>query len=136
MSDLPALPLIQALMALAEDGTDFPHYLAGAPRDTTAAKYAVWYPDTGIKSGFHRNLANDGPDELRFQITSVGTGPEQAIWVADHSSAALLNSVPPTVSGRRVWKTVEEGSQPVRRDDTSTGLWFATSQYLSRSDAA
>lgn len=97
--------------------------------------YAVMYPDSGIKSGFNRTLANNGPDELRYQITSVGSTPDHAQWMADKVAYALLTAVP-VVSGRRVWPTVEEGSQPVRRDDESTGLFFATAQYVSRSDAA
>jgi hypothetical protein len=135
MTALDSLPLAQELMAMVETATGFPQYLAGAPRDVTDAKYNVWYPDTGIKSGLIRNLANDGPDELRYQVTSVGVGPEQAMWAADATSASLAVGVP-SVSGRRVWKTVQEGSQPVRRDDTSTGLWYATNQYLTRSDPA
>lgn len=133
MTTLDSLPLVQALMAMVDAGTDFPHYLAGAPRDEVG-RFAVWYPDTGIQSAVHRNLVNDGPDELRFQVTSVGVGPEQAMWVADRVSSLLLAGTP-TVAGRRVWRTVEESSQPVRRDDDTTGLWFCTSQYLTRSDA-
>jgi hypothetical protein len=95
--------------------------------------YAVAYFDTGMKSGFHRNLVNDGPNELRYQITSVGQSRDQAAWVADKMAAAVLGSVP-TLAGRRVWPAVEEGAQPIRREDDSTALFYATSQYVTRSD--
>ncbi|MET8985832.1 hypothetical protein ABZW49_10325 [Nonomuraea wenchangensis] len=93
------------------------------------------YFDTGMKSGFHRNLVNDGPNELRYQITSVGMTRDQAAWVADKMAAAVF-SAQPAVAGRRVWPAVEEGTQPVRREDDSTALFLATSQYVTRSDPA
>ncbi|MER7361938.1 hypothetical protein [Nonomuraea wenchangensis] len=97
--------------------------------------YAVAYFDTGMKSGFHRNLVNDGPNELRYQVTSVGMTRDQATWVADKMAAAILGTVP-AVDGRRVWPAAEEGSQPVRREDDSTALFLVTSQYVTRSDPA
>ncbi len=131
---LDSLPLIQALVSLMETAADnkFDVFFAGAPLQVTRP-YAVCYPDIGIKSPYHRTLVNDGPDELRHQWTYVGDGPEQAAWVADKGSAALLTVIP-TVAGRRVWRTVEESVQPMRRDDTSTGLYYVTAQYLTRSD--
>ncbi len=133
---LDALPLAQGVIAqvTSSAGSGFRVFFAGAPHETDPP-YAVCYPDVGIKSGFHRTLTNDGPDEMRHQWTSVGAGPEQAMWVADRVSRALLAAVP-SVEGRRVWKTVEESVQTVRRDDTSTGLYYVTAQYLTRSDPA
>lgn len=135
---LDSLPLAQALIAqvTAAATNTFDVYFGGAPHDRTGAKpYAVCYPDGGIKSSFHRSLTNDGPDELRHSWTSVGAGPEQAAWVADKVATALLAAIP-AVTGRRVWRTVEEDTQPMRRDDDSTGLFFVTAQYLTRSDPA
>lgn len=131
---LESRPLVKALLAMLNTalGTACPVYWAEAP-DSRPAKYAVMYPDTGMKSAFHRTLANNGPDELRYQITSVGADPEQAMWVADKVAHALLTAVP-ALTGRRVWPAIEEDSQPLRRDDASTGLFYATAQYLSRSD--
>ncbi|MGS2645833.1 hypothetical protein [Streptosporangium sp. G12] len=131
---LESRSLVKALLAMLNTalGATCPVYWAEAP-DARPAKYAVMYPDTGMKSAFHRTLTNNGPDELRYQITSVGTDPEQAMWVADKVAYALLTAVP-TVAGRRVWPAIEEDSQPIRRDDASTGLFYATAQYLSRSD--
>lgn len=131
---LASKPLIEALLAMmrASVGGSCPIYWAQAATNT-APPYAVVYPDSGMKSAFHRGLLNDGPDELRYQVTSVGKSPDQAQWVADKTAYALLTAVP-AVAGRRVWPATEEGSQPVRRDDESTGLFFATAQYLTRSD--
>ena len=131
---LPSKPLVEALLAMVRGAVPAacPIYWAQAAA-SPGQTYAVFYPDTGTKSGFHRSLTNDGPDELRYQVTAVGKTPEQAAWVADRVAEALLSAVP-TVAGRRVWPVIEEGSQPVRRDDESTGLFFATAQYLTRSD--
>lgn len=136
IAPLPASPLIQALLAMIRIsvGSGCPIHWGGAPQ-TAAPPFAVVYPDSGVLTAGERTLANNGPNELRFQITSVGQTPDQAQWVADKTSAAVLGGIP-TVVGRRVWPTVEEGSQPLRRDDTSTPLFFATAQYLTRSDPA
>ncbi|MEV4246965.1 hypothetical protein AB0J63_26575 [Streptosporangium canum] len=131
---LPSKPLVEALLAMVQGAVPVtcPIYWAQAAA-SPGQTYAVFYPDTGTLSAFHRDLLNRGPDELRYQVTSVGQSPEQAAWVADRVAEALLSAVP-TVAGRRVWPAIEEGSQPVRRDDESTGLFFATAQYLTRSD--
>lgn len=136
MTPLPSRPLVDALLTswrasvpvtlVIHDGEALPD--ADPP-------YAVAYFDTGMKSGFHRNLVNDGPNELRYQITSIGETRDQAAWVADKMAAAVLGAAP-SVSGRRVWPAVEEGTQPVRREDDSTALFYATSQYVTRSDPA
>lgn len=97
--------------------------------------FAAFYFDGATKSPFERNLLNDAPRDLRYQVTSVGTTSEQARWTSDKVYVALSASVP-AVTGRQVWPAIEEGSQPVRPDDESTGLFLATSQYLTRSEAA
>lgn len=133
-AQLPSSPLVTALLAMVREavpaGCDI--YLARAEQGAVPP-YAVFYPDSGIKSAFHRTIVNDAPRELRYQVTSVGATPEQAAWVADKVSAALWSGVP-TVAGRRVWPVIDEASQPVRPDDESTGLFLATAQYLTRSD--
>lgn len=134
MTTLAAAPLINALLAMirASVGEDCPIYWGGSDPGAVPP-YAVVYPDNGMLTPGERSLANDGPTEQRFQITSVGASPAQAQWVADRTRDAVLSGVP-SVTGRRVWPTVEEGSQPLRRDDESTDLFFATAQYLTRSD--
>ncbi|ETK36128.1 hypothetical protein [Microbispora sp. ATCC PTA-5024] len=133
---LESRPLVEAILALlqAQLGDGVGVYWAGAPRPTPDTPYVVVYPDSGVESQLHRSLTNVAPNELRFQITAVGESAQQAAWAADHAAAAVLGTTV-TVPGRRVWPTVREGSQPVQRDDDSTGLWYATAQYLTRSDA-
>jgi hypothetical protein len=131
---LPSGPLVTALLEMVRAAvpSNCKIYLARAVQGAVPP-YAVFYPDTGSKSPFERNVLNDAPRDLRYQVTSVGATPEQAAWVADKVAAALWSGVP-TVTGRRVWPVIEEGSQPVRPDDESTGVFLATAQYLTRSD--
>ncbi|MBG0828554.1 hypothetical protein HS041_12320 [Planomonospora sp. ID67723] len=133
---LASSPLVTALITLMQAGVPAARkvYLAQAATGAEPA-YAVVYPNSGMKSAFHRDLLNAGPTDLLYQVTCVGSTPEQAAWMADKMTAALLGSVP-TVSGRRVWPAIQQGSQPVRRDDESEVLFIATSQWLTRSDPA
>ncbi|GAA3416216.1 hypothetical protein GCM10018952_44520 [Streptosporangium vulgare] len=134
MTPLPSRPLVGALLTFVQAGIPAACDIYWAEADAGATPpFAVFYPDSGMKSSFHRTLVNEGPNELRYQVTSVGATPDQAAWMADKVAAVLLGATP-TVAGRRVWPAVEEGSQPVRRDDESTGLFIATAQYLTRSD--
>lgn len=130
---LPSSPLVEALIAMVQAAipTCGVHW-AGVP-DGTRPPYAVFYPDTGMDSTADRALSDDVPTDLRYQVTSVGESVEQAVWVADKVDHALLTGIP-TVDGRRVRPTRKEGSQPVQRDDEFTDLWFATNQYVTRSE--
>jgi hypothetical protein len=131
---LPSLAMVNGLLAMIRASLPvWPAiHWAQAPADAVLP-YVVLYPDAGIKSAFERNVLNDGPTDLRYQLTAVGGSPDQAALAHDKVAAALLAGVP-TVAGRRVWPAIQEASQPVRRDDTSTTLWLATSQWLTRSD--
>lgn len=131
---LEARPLVLALVAMLDAAlpNTIGIYWGGAPANASAP-YAVLYPDVGMESIADRALSDDVPNDLRFQITSVGASAEQAVLVADKAKTALITAVP-TVSGRRVRPIRQESAQPVRRDDVSTTLWLATAQYLVRSD--
>jgi hypothetical protein len=91
------------------------------------APYVVVYSDSG---------AVDGPLGDRFAdldqtviLHSVGTGPEQAQWVADKARTALLGSTP-TVTGRTVLYVDHADSQPLYRDDDVTPpLYLAVDTY-------
>lgn len=77
--------------------------------------------------------------QVDFQVTAVGTGPEQAQAYADAARAALLTDAPPAVAGRYVWRLwqLPGGAQPVVRDDTvNPPLWIATCQYAIKSNPA
>lgn len=95
---------------------------------------AVIYGSPGQSSG----PLGDRFADLRidFQVTAVGTGPEQALYIADACKVALL-STPPTVAGRAVWPLWQSAAQPVQRDDTvQPALWIATAQYVIHSTPA
>jgi hypothetical protein len=75
--------------------------------------------------------------QIDFQVTAVGTGPEQAQTYADAARAALLTDTPPAVAGRAVWRLWQLAAQPVVRDDTvQPPLWIATAQYAIKSNPA
>jgi hypothetical protein len=91
-----------------------------------------WYPDTGIKSGLIRNLANDGPDELRYQVTSVGVGPEQAMWVGRRHSAALPRRPRPVrVRSAGLEDRPRGVRSPSGATTPATGLWYFATEPIS-----
>lgn len=131
---LPISPLVDGLLAMVR--ATVPATLKvyeGRAAQNAVPPYVVFYFDTSRKGAFDRNLLNDGPRELRYQTTSVGATTDQTRWVVDKVLAALYGGVP-TVPGRRVHPVIEEGGQPIQPDDTSTGLFYATTQWLTRSD--
>lgn len=134
MSQQPSSPLVAAILALVRGVVPaaLDVYEGEAAQDA-APPFVVFYFDSGAKSPFERNLLNDAPRDLRYQTTCVGASPEQARWVVDKVVAALYGSVP-AVSGRQVWPVIEQGTQPMQRDDDATGLFYATSQWLTRSE--
>ena len=107
-------------------------HLGGVPSGT-ATPYVVIYPDIGTETPADRSLADDVSTDFRFQATSVGATYTQAMLTAGMANTVLLTTAP-AVTGRRVRPIRQEGSQPVRREDESSPLWFATAQYLARSD--
>lgn len=101
-----------------------------------APPYAVLYPDVGSPSGFDQPLCDrQARWDLRYQVTAVGSGPQQAAWVADRVRAVLLTETP-SVAGRRLRVAVQEAAQLVARDDDAGGYYYATAQYLTVSDPA
>lgn len=76
--------------------------------------------------------------QIEFQVTAVGEGPEQALYIADAARAALLATPPPAVAGRSVMPLWQAGPpQPVQRDDAvQPALWIATAQYVIKSTPA
>jgi hypothetical protein len=96
--------------------------VGGAPAGA-APPYAVVYPDPGMPEGTlgdrHRDLL------LEFQVTCVGTGPQQAQDVADRVRTVLL-TLTPSVTGRMVqplWQVVS-GERVRRDDDVNPPLWY------------
>jgi hypothetical protein len=132
---LPAAPLVDAILAMIRSSVPATcDIYEGRAAPAAEPPYAVLYFDSSGKSPFERNINNEAPRDLRCQVTAVGNTPEQARWVADKVFVPLVASTP-SVAGRNVWPAIQEGSQPVERDDESTGYYLATSQWLTRSEA-
>ena len=108
-------------------------YNAKRPDEDTAC--AVIYGPPGDVSG---PLGDRFADlQLDFQVTAVGTGPDQALYIADAARAALLATPPPAVAGRAVWPLWQTAAQLVQRDDTvQPALYIATAQYVMKSNPA
>jgi hypothetical protein len=104
-------------------------------RPDTDTVCAVIYGSPGQSSG---SLGDRFADlQIDFQVTAVGKGPEQALYIADACKAALLATPPPAVAGRSVWPLWQTAAQPVQRDDTvQPALWIATAQYVIKSTPA
>lgn len=129
-----AHPLAEAIRQMLDNALPLAAtvHLGGVPSGATTP-YVVLYPDIGTESTADRTLDDDVSTDFRFQATSVGATYTQAMLTAGMTNTVLLTTVP-AVAGRRVRPIRQEGSQPVRREDESSPLWFATAQYLARSD--
>lgn len=129
-----AHPVAEAIRAMLDVGLPaaVSVHIGGAPTGT-ALPHVVLYPDVGTEAPVDRALNETVPTDFRFQATTVGGSAAQAVLTAGKVNSLLLTIVP-TVEGRRVRPIVQEGSQPVDRDDDSTPLWFCTAQYLARVD--
>lgn len=132
---LPAGPLAEAILAMVRAGVPATcDIYEGRSAEGAEPPYAVLYFDSSGKSPFERNINNEAPRDLRYQVTAVGATPEQARWMADKVFVPLVAGTP-SVTGRTVWPAIQEGSQPAEPEDDSTGLFYATSQWLTRSEA-
>ncbi|GAA4934088.1 hypothetical protein HD597_010088 [Nonomuraea thailandensis] len=131
-----AYAIITAIQAILDNG--LPAAAAvhlGGVEPGTVPPYVALYPDIGSESPVDRSLDDSVPSDLRLQATSVGATAEQALLLAGMVDTLLRTTVP-VVPGRHMRPVRQEGSQPVRRDDESTTLWFGTAQYLVRSSRA
>jgi hypothetical protein len=108
-------PHVRATLEMVRDRVTFPVGLSVAP-DGTEAPYLVAHPDPGDVEA--ARLCGRRSRITVYTIWhAVGSGPEQALWVADRARVALLGD-PPVLTGRKVYRLVQEGSEPVRRDNT------------------
>ncbi|WP_214327848.1 hypothetical protein [Nonomuraea sediminis] len=108
--------------------------IGGAPADATPPYVALYFP-LGDESDADRALNDDVATDVLFQATTVAASPEQALLVAG-KAATLLRTMDASLPDRRVRPILQDGSQPVGRDDTSVPVWFVTAQYLARCDPA
>lgn len=131
-------PHIAAIVSAADTALQAlptPRHAYNGVRPDADTACAVIYGSPGQPSG---PLGDRFADlQLDFQVTAVGTGPEQAQYIADAVRTALLAVPPPAVTGRAVWPLWQTASQPVARDDTvQPPLWIATAQYAIKSNPA
>ena len=112
-----------------------PRHAYNARRPDADTSCVVVYGTPGEVSG---SLGDRFADlQLDFQVTAVGSGPEEAQYIADAARAALLATPPPAVAGRAVWPLWQTAAQPVQRDDTvQPPLYIATAQYVIKSNPA
>lgn len=134
-----AEPHIAAVVLAADTALQaltVPRHAYNGTRPDTDTACAVIYGSPGLASG---PLGDRFADlQIEFQVTAVGAGPEQALYIADVVKAALLATPPPPVAGRAVWPLWQPAPpQPVRRDDTvQPALYIATAQYVIKSNPA
>lgn len=133
----PSEPHVAAVVLAADTALQAlptPRHAYNGTRPDVDTVCAVVYGTPGQSSG---PLGDRFADlQVDFQVTAVGTGPEQALYIADAVKAALL-SAPPSVAGRAVWPLWQTAAQPVQRDDTvQPPLWIATAQYVIKSNPA
>jgi hypothetical protein len=133
-----AEPHVEAIVALltgpmAALPTPIPVYRGGRAGD--APCLVVWSSLGDIESSslaHQRDYIN-----LEFQLSAVGTGPEQATWIADKARAVLLPAAL-AVTGRQVWRIhpVQAPPDPIRDDDVQPPLWVMPVRYTVRSGPA
>jgi hypothetical protein len=125
-------PHVRALQAVLV-GAGLNVGIADAPAGTNPPYVVLWPLVGGLDGslGDHREVL-----VLRWQISAVGAGAEQAVQQADRARSALMAG-PIAVAGRVVHAPLMLDGQPVRRDDeTQPARWVATAQYEARSDPA
>lgn len=99
------------------------------------APYAVIYPDPGTPEG---SIGDRYEDLLvEFQVTCVGTGPQQAMDVVGRVRAILLGQLP-TITGRFVQPLWQEptGERLRRDDDVSPPLYYLPLIFQMRTEPA
>lgn len=119
------LTRLRAAVTPVHDGK-VPTDAQGRPLDE---RYAVLYAAPGLRSSEDLGRTADRLTD-RWQVTSVGTTPEQVDWVAVRCRDALVDE-PFVVGGQQVAPVEHTSSSPVRRDDDIPGgeLFYAVDTY-------
>lgn len=130
----PVLPHLTGLQVLldAQLPAAVGVHVGGAP-GTAVPPYVVLYSREIIPEG---SLGDRWRDLLvEFQVTCVGTGPEQTLDVAGKVSAVLLTQLP-TITGRTVqplWP-VPSGESLRRDDDVNPPLFYLSLVFQMRTE--
>lgn len=134
-SPAAALPHLQGARDLLDGQLPAAVRISIGVAPTGAPPYAVLYVREVTAEGWlgdrYRDLL------VEFQVTCVGTGPEQAMDVADKSRTALLTQTP-TVPGRVVQPLWQEptGEPLLRDDDVTPPLYYLPLIFRMRSEPA
>jgi hypothetical protein len=130
-----ALPHLQAARDLLDTQTPSAIRFAVGVAPTGTPPYGVLYVREVTAEGWlgdrYRDLL------VEFQVTCVGTGPEQAMDVADRSRAVLLTQTP-AVAGRVVQPLWQEptGEPLLRDDDVTPPLYYLPLIFQMRTEPA
>lgn len=125
-------PHAQAVLDLLNADPDITAYLG---KRLGPAPCVVLYPDPG--SDETSSLIPNTDVVTFIPLHTVGTGPEQALWLMD-KVRAVLSFAKPAVSGRSVhpmWQ--EQAPTPLQRDDgEQPPLYTSFAEYGIRSSPA
>jgi hypothetical protein len=130
-----ALPHLQAARDLLDAQTPAAIRFGIGVAPTGSPPYAVLYVREVTAEGWlgdrYRDLL------VEFQTTCVGTGPEQAMDVADKVRTTLL-TMQPAVAGRTVQPLWQEptGEPLLRDDDVTPPLYYLPLIFRMRSEPA
>jgi hypothetical protein len=126
-------PLATAILSALDAALAFPVHLSQRGSAVPCLVLHMGAGDVDSRTLDDRRTALDA----EFELMGIGSGPEQARWVADKARAALLGATI-AVTGRRVSR-----ARPVQfpRDvyadrDVSPPLWLAPVRYAVRTDPA
>lgn len=96
--------------------------------------YVIVHAGAGVLEGAPFDPARDLLFE--FQISAIGSTPQQAAWGADQARAVLF-AHQPLVASRTISPVWQVDAPPVQRDDTfSPPLYLAAVVYQLRSSPA
>lgn len=112
-----SLPHAQAVMGQLRSA--LPHQIGSelAVAPSSGAPCAVVYPDAGTMGSWR--LCHDSLSmNLGFWVHAIGHGPEQAMWVLDHVSAALVGFKPEVPGRSCLGMYLSLGPGPMTRDQT------------------
>lgn len=124
-------PHAQAVVDYLNADPDITAYLGRRGGD---APCVVVYADPGQDES--SSLIPNEDVVVYLPLHAIGTGPEQALWLADKVRARLSRATP-SVTGRSVHPMWQEQAAPLLRDDDVTPpLYVAFAEYAIRSSPA
>jgi hypothetical protein len=125
-----ASPVAAALAALLTAGLASTAVTVYVGQRGSATRCVVLHVGPGDVASLSLADERSGLD-VEFQVTAVGSGPDQAAWVADKARAVLLAPGAVTVSGRSTSRIYQEQAppEPIPDNDVQPPLWTAPVRY-------